>query len=558
MAILSFDNYKDKISAIVLKKADKLIVRDFDEQSNNHFIAYVDEGDVSYDVSIEVNQNKEITSTACDCVAGEKICVHKIAFLNFYFNKKTTKTKVNRKKKLSEVEDLIEKINEHELKNWVLDLFKTNKDLELLFKAEFDKTTISYDKKTVKIIIDSSIKSIVKNRKNIDASEITKIIKLLDVSLLPVINYCKNCISMPDTHQLLYFIYNEIIDFHNRTYSSSIKLIRLYEKIYKDIILHIQAIVNQEQWEVVLQNYFAFFEDVNSTTVHFDLLFYFYESISDSGRKKSFAIYFSDIYKNAILEIKHFSVEFDEFALKVLSENQLFEDMYKSFKAIKYANKYNIFLIKKLLEINKIDEAILMADQQIQGNSNSHYDTDYYKVLESIYLKTNNLSGLSFLDIQLIQEDFSFERYLNIKKNWKKSEKEFVLFRTLILTKCRRNFQESNNAKFLYFDILNSYQNYAKMFENINDNVGYEVIFKFKEILFQVNSIDFLIALNGISYENSNLKKELQERENEFRKNLLDWVIDSYNASIISRVSSIKNRFHQTFFKAINQYFNKN
>ena len=557
MAVLTFENYKDKIATTILKKAEKLVVRDLDEENPNHFIAYVDEGDVSFDVSIIINAKKEIISTACDCDNISKMCIHKIAFLNFFLSKKTTKTKIIRKKKLSETEELIQNTSENELKIWVLNLFKTNKDLELLFKAEFNKTSISYDTKSVKIIIDTSIKSIIKNRKNIDTSEITKIVKLLEVSLLPVINYTKDTISLLETHSLLYFIYNEIIDFHNRIYSSSIKLIRLYEKIYKDVIHHIQTIQNQQNWEFVLQNYFSFFDEVNKTSIHFDLLEYFYESIPSSERKKIFTKHFFVIYKDKIVTKGYFSVEFYEFVLKVLSENELFEHIYNNFKAIKYANRYNILLIEKLLEINKIDEATKIAEEQIQINSNDYYNSDYYKILEPIYSKTNNLSKLALIDLGLIQEDFSFERYLRIKENWKKTDKEFVLFRTSILTKCRRNFHENSKAKILYFNILNSYGNYKLMFDNINENIDYEVIYIFKEILFAVNSLDFLTSLNNISYENHYLKKESREKENDFRQKLLNWILNQYDELILRRVAIVKHPYRTTFFEAIKQHFDK-
>ena len=558
MELLTLDNFKNKIAVTVLKKAEKLIVRDFDEETPNHFIAYVDEGSISHDVSFEINEKKELIKTNCDCENGTKMCVHKVSFINFFLNKKTTKSKVVRKRKLSETEELIQNCNENELKNWVLDLFKTNKDLEFLFKAQFGKVSINYDKKSVKIIIDTSIKSVIKTKKNIDASEITKIVKLLEVSLLPVLNYSKDTISSPETYELLYFIYNEIIDFDHRIYTSSVKLIRLFEKIYKDIILYSQSIQNKEHWQNIMQNYFAFFNELNSTILHFKLLEYFYESIDSSERKKIFAKELYKNYEKLVLNTKYFSADFSKFILKVFAENELFEPIYTNFKPIKYENRYNLFLIEKLLEINKIDEATKIAEDQIQGNSNYFYDIGYYKVLEPIYKKNNNLASLSIIDFALIQEDLSFERFLRIRDNWKRSEKDFVLFRTSILTKCKRHFDENRNARFLYFEILNSYQNYKLMFDNINESLGYEVIFNFKEILFKVNSFDFLTSLNNVSYENSYLKKESREIENDFRQKLLDWILTEYDEVILRRISKNKHRYRITFFEALSQHFNKN
>jgi hypothetical protein len=71
---LSLKNYKTVLSKDLLKKAEKNTVRECDETEKGHFIAYVDEGHDSFDVSLTVINNDAISAHSCDCKNGSKFC----------------------------------------------------------------------------------------------------------------------------------------------------------------------------------------------------------------------------------------------------------------------------------------------------------------------------------------------------------------------------------------------------------------------------------------------------------------------------------------------------
>ena len=95
----------------------KLIVRDIDELEKNTFVAYVDENDKSYDVKLVLDSALNVVEHSCDC-DQIGVCQHLVALANHLFENKKEKVVVKavRKKKLTEIEQLIEEQDANENK----------------------------------------------------------------------------------------------------------------------------------------------------------------------------------------------------------------------------------------------------------------------------------------------------------------------------------------------------------------------------------------------------------------------------------------------------------
>lgn len=121
-----------------LKQAQKLRVRDIDKIEKNTYVAYVDEGEDSYDVQIEFDAKKNIKATQCDCDTGG-VCIHIVALALFISENKTEKTVVKKaiNKKLSETDQILETIDNDTLKIWVSEILNSNKEIAFLFKNKF-------------------------------------------------------------------------------------------------------------------------------------------------------------------------------------------------------------------------------------------------------------------------------------------------------------------------------------------------------------------------------------------------------------------------------------
>lgn len=107
--LIGFANYKKAIAAAVIKEGEKLLkaaaVRELDEESKGCYVAYVDEGEQSWDVRLVLNERAELSEHSCDCKSDYFFCAHQVAVFLHLKEKGTTTTgkpllkKVSKKKK---------------------------------------------------------------------------------------------------------------------------------------------------------------------------------------------------------------------------------------------------------------------------------------------------------------------------------------------------------------------------------------------------------------------------------------------------------------------------
>jgi hypothetical protein len=544
MENITFENFQDTVSKTIINKAKKLLTRDLEEVSPNKYLAYIDEGSQSYDVGIEF-VNKEIKSLTCDCENNIGMCVHKVALVNFLKKEKTVKS-VAVKRKKSESELLLEQLDENSLRVWTQELFKKNKDIEFLFVNEFTKSEIVYDQKEVKAIIDKAIKSVIKSKKSIDNTELKRIIDVLEVSLKPVLKFAKENISLPETYDLFVFIYSELYDFNERMYISSIKLIRFIEKLYKEINLHIQSISNETLWRKTIEQITnTTFDKKGVFTLELEAFFNIYDSIDKKERRAFFANIMFDLHTITVNKNIRFIKSISFFMIKVFTENKLFEKVHMHFAPIRFENDFNVFLIEKLIEIKKYNEAEAIAIDQIEGNYHERYNLDYYKLLTQIYTLLGDEKKMALLQMRLIFYDFSLDAYKSIQIHCEESD--FKKFRTKLLSALKRDFYGNKKAVANYFEILSFEKKYKNMIDTISEYTSYELIYNYKEELFLFDKLPFLLALTNIE-KNSYYSSRKDKTTLEYRNKFLIWIKEKYDQLMIQTVVKNKKQyFHSDF-----------
>lgn len=545
METLTFDNFQERVTASVLTKAKKMVARDMEEIAPNKFVAYVDDATESYDVAIELDK-KEIKDISCDCPNRLTFCAHKVALINFLKNKKPSVSKKGAaKKKLTEAELLLAELDESELRLWTSDLFRKNKDIEFLFVNEFSKSQANFTNEDARIIIDKAIKSVIKNKKKIDATELKKIIDALEVALAPVLKFCKDNIALPESNELLLFTNSLLFEFHDTMYLNSIKMLRYIEKNYKEINFYIHSLQNQKQWETIVDENIKFLLlEKNMFGMQMETVFHLYDSIDSKERKVFFANVMFDIFTITVNKGTRYIKEIQHFFIKVFSENELFSKVYSHFSALRYENEYNVFLIEKLIEIEKYDLAEQFSKEQIERNSNDKYNVDYFKLLFKIFSITQDESKMASLQMKLIFYDFSIENYQLIQKHL--VEEEFKKFRVKILTHFKRNFHGNSKSIKAYFEILFWEKKYKMMLENISEYSSYEMIYLYKEELFLLDKLNFLLALTKIERSSWYVKKDKSSIE--FREKFIVWIKEHYDTSMIKTVMQSKSKYETTPF----------
>ncbi len=538
MDLLNLKTFAKNIATNKLKQSSKIIIRDIYEEPKNRFIAYADDKDVSYDVCIEIDENEDVLDNDCDCeVKG--LCVHRIAFM-VYLSERKVKPKQARAKKLTPTETLVNSLDINILKNWVNDLLKKNKDLEFLFTTEFAINTEEYTKAKVKLLIDSSIKSVIKTRKNVETNELKKIIDLFEITLKPVIEFCIDDLSNPDKLEIVLFIFDELSAFDNKIYSSSIKVIRFKEKISKQVIDSFSNKNDDLNWQKITDLHFDLILNDKLDTIEvtpFNHIKLLYKSCQDNQFRKK---YFAEKAENFSIKLDGkkltFGINVSVFILEVLFDNDLFEKNYSIFKAFRYENDYNLSLIDKLIGINKIKEAEEIALAQIASNYYIDYNFPYWSRLKNIYKTQNNLVNLVKILIETVGIEMNFDDFLIIKQHF--PEAEFKKFKSNLMGRTKNKFSSYNNAPQFYFKMLNEDRNYKKMIDSISEYTDYDVVFEHRIVLFNENKIDFLQKIFTI--ESGNYYYRNKEYNLEYREKLANWVLDSYEETVISRIKKIQ------------------
>ncbi|MFV8327470.1 hypothetical protein [Flavobacterium sp. ZS1P14] len=546
MEAITLENLKKHISVSVLKKAEKLVVRDIDEEKANFFVAYVDQNDDSYDVAIEVSDKREIINSRCDCNGGG-FCIHRMALANYLSKKRIKKESVSRKKKVSQSEELIAGLDPDALKKWVVQLLHKNKDLELLFVNEFSLAKTEYTTAEVKLLINNAIKSVIKNKKNVEISELKKIIDLLDITLKPVIQYCNNNLSEKESVEIWMLIFDELKDFDNRIYSNSVRITRYLEQILNEVLVEISSIRDFTDWKAVIDMNvnFVFFDAIRSLKiVAFEYIVSIYKSTENAERKKYFAEKFKEFFLLVYNNKLRLNGAISNFLLEVFVENNLFEEVFLYFNPIRYENDFNLSLIDNLIVIDQIAVAEKFAQEQVTNNSYVEYSVAYWMRLKAIYILTEDIEKLVPILLNTINIDFDFDDYLMIQETI--SAEEFKKFRSNLLGRAKRNFDNSKPAVVFYFKVLFSEKSFIKMIDLISYQTGYYTVYDYIEELYLTDKLGLLGKLATIEskwyfYENDSLNLE-------YRDMIIDWILTRYDKIVLDTFLKNRSQYGNTIF----------
>ncbi len=335
-----------KIQAILKKtlkkdisKATKFPVRELEEEEKGQFIAFVDEGEHSHDVSITV-QGDEVKEMNCDCGETSGNCLHKIAVLIALSTSKSdegtsSKVKVGgRKKKLSESEELMLTMDKDVLTSWLSEVFKKNKPLEQQFLLTFSAKEVVYTKAQVIEITEQAIFSVAGKRKTLEAAKIKKILDLLTIALEPINQFVVTNISKPVANEIFTGFLDTIYAFDKRIIHYSKRIGIYVDKYIEKHALSINIIQDEKVWEEMVKDHLTkLFKGVKKSNKRYDYILA--QQLYLTGTKAQQAFYGDAL--NGLLSITKFNrydfePDFTEFLLKVALDEDFFEEVRPFFK----------------------------------------------------------------------------------------------------------------------------------------------------------------------------------------------------------------------------------
>ncbi|WP_432671897.1 hypothetical protein [Flavobacterium sp. SM2513] len=313
----------------------------------------------------------------------------------FLAENKKEKTGIKKpvKRKLSEIDQVLETVDNETLRLWISETLNKNKELAFLFKNNFVSQTIEIDASFIKKTINESITSIIGRRKTIETNEVKKIVDILTIALKPAFDFIFAKVSN-ENHELFTTLITEIEGINYQFYTSGSRIKTLIKNVTEQQLKSIFNLKDVAAWQNAVQFYCKLVFQEKFLILELNLVKKIYEfsKINDiqspfvvTTLEQNFNTLFDD-YKESFWLI---AFELEHFLLTVFSENELFEKHVSKFKPRRFQNEHNLLLISELIKINEIATAEKYCLEQIEHNSKSDYDLPYVKFLILIYKNTN-------------------------------------------------------------------------------------------------------------------------------------------------------------------------
>ncbi|MGB3063976.1 SWIM zinc finger family protein [Sphingobacterium thalpophilum] len=488
-----------KQSETKVTQAKKLAFRELEEfDHKGNFVAYVDEGAESYDVNIQLDKDI-IVGHSCDCGRRETYCIHQIAILIELSAKKKESSNSNKvskssqRKKVKESEQLLLSVEQESLTAWLLELFKTNKDIELQFLLKFGKDKQEYQEKDVVKILRDAVASVIGKRRKVEASEVKKIVQLWEKSLIPFWDYLALNIGNEKVIDLFSAVYNGVTSIEYQILYTGTRFKKFIEISNTKIAMFVAQIESDIQWVKLTDAYWSKMWTLgNEQGGMLDLLVLMYQS-SSPDRKRLLSVKIEHLLKENLREGYHMSLPVDEFFLDVLIENDTFEANMDYFFPRHWEARYNLKLIEAVKPLDP-ERAIAYCNLVIESNARSEYNDPFLDILEELYTLSGDLNKLAQIKMYKFGVYPNFADYKFIVEN-SEDEQLNKKFRTNTLTMLRNGMSYDYAAGQLYFDILKREENYSKMLEAIDYRVGAKLLLHVWNDLYAYDKLRFLRAI---------------------------------------------------------------
>lgn len=502
-----------KQDTMKIAQAQKLEVRELEEHDGKgNFVAYVDEGQESYDVNILLEGQNVLTHT-CDCRIKDTYCVHQLAVLLALDPASKQKSgtspakKVPAKKKKKESEELLLDTAREDLNNWLLDLFKNNKDIELNFLLRFSKSKTEYLPQDIAKMFHEGVVAVIGKRKKIQAAEVKKIIDIWDKSLIPVWESIQLHITKQETLMLYTALINQAYGFTYKYQYEGTRIQTFVRNCYDRLGLYFSLIPSDLQW-------FSHFEWIwtemwregSKVVGMLNPVKVMYSYLSEE-RKSMFANKVLLFLEELLEEEARFPVEVDDFFLDIMIDSGRFNEIFFYFEPRAWENKYNLKLIHAVKDIEP-DNAIHFCVAMIQQNVNPEYNLPYLDILEELFLKLDNLEGLAGVKMDKFAFNPNLEDFEFIMEHIADAEVK-KRFRSNLLTRFRNSLNDPIYAD-IYFGILAYDKDYKKMLDVIDYGIGVYPLLKYWDYMYGFDKMKFAkcIATNFHIPYYSDLKEE--------------------------------------------------
>lgn len=531
---LSLNNYTAVLPKTLLTQAGKCTVRECDETDKGVFVAYVDEGAETFDVSLTLSSGKEITGHECDCKSTAAFCRHKAALLLELANGKKTKPATKRlKTKRSKAEDLLDEAGAAELKAWLRELLLQNKDLELAFVQRFSTRKTAYTPEEARQLTADAVKAVVKARLRVETSELKKIVDLWTGLHAPVADYYLTNLTDEKAFAALHAVLESCLAFGSKINTGSNKIEKYIEGLLHRTVESIAVLYDDAVFYTATGYFKKYIPDgLKAIRMHYLLHLKNIIALSNDARRTVLIDALAAQYGGAFPDHLYNGALYTKALFDLVQQYGLLDQYYTLFKPIRFDNAFNQTLIEGLIEKGHLEPAEKYCRAQIAENFKDVYNVGYLELLKKIYRQQNNEKALTSIMADLLPFTFDFDDYLFLSARMEEGEAK-KKWRTKIITKARNNHY-NQAAKSFYFRLLHHEEAYKKMIESINAYTPYTIILSYFDLMFHTDKAKLLKAIIDKGEEYGwGLPADDREKDEAVFPTLADVMVKNYTATYL-------------------------
>lgn len=417
------------IPASMLKKASLLKVRECDEESKGRFVAYIDEGESSFDVALELQPDGTASIMQCECNADGKICRHVAALLLHLSNdKKPTPQKKVKKAKQQAFELLLQDIDPTTLRQWLHEILSKNKDIQLSFTRHFTSANRIFNPKDAASLAQEGRKAILKNRRKAHVSEIKKLTELWDSLFAPLLEQSLKEISSYQGFELLDSLIGAVIEQQYNFQHTGTQILKYLQKNLNKAADSIRSLATEDAFQRTILSFSEQIAiDFHEKGNLYMLFLLELAETCDMARRRTIATHLVDVYEKIPYVEVNLPVETSSSLLSFAIATGVFKEKSTAFETIYHENQYNIQLIRAVIEIGEYDKAEKMCNEQIRRNIHATFDFPYQQCLRDIYHITGRTDAYRKIATKLLLDQFTIKDY-HILMNMTGDEKERKAF----------------------------------------------------------------------------------------------------------------------------------
>ena len=561
---LNLKNYTTTLTKELLKLAGKNTIRECDEVEKGYYVAYVDEGAESFDVSITLLKNGEIKDALCDCTNNQHFCRHKAALLMHIAGEKKVKKTVTVRAKVSKSDPLLDDAALHELKDWIRNVLQKNADLELAFIHHFTAKHRQFTPEEITKTTQDAVKAVVKNKKNLDPTLLKKIIDLWTELHAPIVaQYQTDAIN---ESQFLNFhtLLECCLAINESLITSGIKITGYVDALLKKCVETISDIYDETGWAIATGYFVEQILDKRKIRLHYLQHLQNIISISTEARRNLLIDRIISQYSKTRNDTVDYTSAYTKLVFDIAVQYSMFEKYYAVFKPIEWSNSYNEKLIESLIEIKQYKLAENYCLKQIAGNYKEEYNIPYLIFLKGIYTISKNENGLADVLKQLFPYTFNFDDYLYIFTRME-DEVQKKKWRTKILSRARSSSRSYNAAAAAFcFRLADHEKKYTKMIEYIDGYTGYHLILTYFESMALTDKTLLIRALlnktdeYGWGSSTAEREKDKETFPKLYQKMLEYYTIDYLKAALKQAQNNYSYRYSGSFVNYMKEFMGVN